>query len=82
MNEFDYGGSAELFLRNIGLRGKNLNYKRFGTAAEAIQFAVEAAGGFASTTLEVDGGRYEKADIQRLYDASEYPLERKPALAA
>ena len=82
MNDFDYGVPAELFLRGIGAGGKRLVYKRFGIAAAAIQFAVEGSAGFATVTLEVDGDRFEKADIRRLYDASSYPLARKLPVAA
>ncbi len=84
MNEFDYDASAELFLRNIGARGKHLAYKRFNSAAEAIRYVIEGNGatGFAATTLEVEGDRYEKPDIQRLYDAVDYPLARNVPLAA
>ncbi len=82
MNGFDYGIPAELFLRGIGAGGKRLVYKRFASAAAAIQFAVEGSGGFATVTLEVDSDRFEKADIRRLYDAGDYPLSRKLPLAA
>jgi len=82
MNGFDYGIPAELFLRGIGAGGKRLVYKRFASAAAAIQFAVEGSGGFATVTLEVDSDRFEKADIRRLYDAGDYPLARNVPLAA
>ncbi|MEN3975779.1 hypothetical protein [Emcibacter sp. SYSU 3D8] len=82
MNAFDYQVPAELFLRGIGAGGKRLVYKRFVSAAAAVQFAVEGASGFATATLEVDGDRFEKADIRRLYDADDYPLSRNVPLAA
>ncbi len=82
INNFNYDVSAELFLRGIGAGGKRLVYKRFTSAAAAIQFAVEGSSGFATVTLEVDGERFEKDDIRRLYDAEDYPLMRKLPLAA
>lgn len=82
MNDFDYGIPAELFLRGIGAGGKRLVYKRFDSAAAAIQFAVEGSAGFATVTLEVEGDRFEKDGIRRLYDAGDYPLSRKLPLAA
>ena len=82
MSDFDYGIPAELFLRGIGAGGKRLVYKRFASAAAAIQFAVEGSTGFATVTMEIDGERFEKDDIRSLYAASDYPLARKPPLAA
>ncbi len=82
MNDFDYGIPAELFLRGIGAGGKRLVYKRFGSSAAAIQFAVEGSAGFATVTMEVEGERFEKDGIRRLYDAGDYPLARKLPLAA
>ena len=82
MKDFDYAVPAELFLRGIGAGGKRLVYKRFLSAAAAVQFAVERGDGYSAITLETDDQRYEKADIRRLYDAGGYPLARKLPLAA
>jgi len=82
MNDFNYGIPAELFLRGIGAGGKRLVYKRFLSAAAAIQFAVEGSAGFATVTLEVEDERFEKDGIRRLYDAADYPLARSVPLAA
>ncbi|MEN3952574.1 hypothetical protein [Iodidimonas sp. SYSU 1G8] len=76
---FDYQAPADLFLRSIGARGKQLAYKRFDSAASAIQFVVEGRQAYALTTLEVGEDRFEKADIERLYEAGDYPLARKAA---
>ena len=75
---FDYSSPAELFLAK---RTKNSreNYRRFATAAEAIRYAVEtlrtpkAFGAW----LEVADERFNSIEIQRLYEAEDYPL-RKP----
>ena len=72
---FDYNAPAELFLAK---RTKNArkNYRRFTTAAEAIRYAVEdlrtpkASGAW----LDVGDERFNSNEIQRLYEASDYPL--------
>ena len=75
---FDYNAPAELFLAKR-TKGKRENYRRFATAAEAIRYAVEdlrtpkAFGAW----LEVGDQRFNSTEIQRLYEADDYPL-RKP----
>jgi hypothetical protein len=74
---FDYDAPAELFLAKR-TKSSRENYRRFATAAEAIRYAVEtlrtpkAYGAW----LEV-GERFNSSEIQRLYEAADYPL-RKP----
>ena len=72
---FDYDAPAELFLsKRFG--NKREKYRRFATAAEAIRYAVEdlrtpkAFGAW----LEVGDERFNSSEIQRLYEATEYPL--------
>ena len=54
------------------------NYERFTTAAEAIRYAVEdlrtpkAFGAW----LEVGDERFNSSEIQRLYEAEDYPLRK------
>jgi hypothetical protein len=78
MPPFDYNAPAELFLAKR-TKGRRENYRRFATAAEAIRYAVEdlrtprAFGAW----LEVGDERFNSNEIQRLYEASDYPL-RKP----
>ncbi len=61
------------------MKGSRTKYRRFATAAEAIRYAVEtlrmprAFGAW----LEVGDERFNSTEIQRLYEASDYPL-RKP----
>jgi hypothetical protein len=77
---FDYGMSAELFSSKASNgRRQPLSYKRFAQAAEAIRFAIEdlPPQSLIGTYLEVDGSRYESAEIRRLYESSRYPLPRK-----
>jgi hypothetical protein len=78
MPPFDYNAPAELFLAKR-TKSSRENYRRFATAAEAIRYAVEdlrtprAFGAW----LEVGDERFNSNEIQRLYEASDYPL-RKP----
>jgi hypothetical protein len=78
MPPFDYNAPAELFLAKP-MKGSRTKYRRFATAAEAIRYAVEdlrtprAFGAW----LEVGDERFNSNEIQRLYEASDYPL-RKP----
>jgi hypothetical protein len=74
---FDYNAPAELFLAKPAklCRAK---YRRFATAAEALRFAVEdlrtpkAFG----VWLEVGDERFNSSEIQRLYEADDYPLQK------
>ena len=74
MSSFDYSAPAELFLAKPP-KGSRTKYRRFATAAEALRYAVEdlrtpkAFGAW----LEVGDERFN-SKIQRLYEASDYPL--------
>ena len=74
---FDYNAPAELFLSKPA-KGSRTKYWRFTTAAEALRFAVEdlrtpkAFGAW----LEVGDDRFNSSDIQRLYEADDYPLRK------
>ena len=78
MPPFDYNAPAELFLAKPA-KGSRKKYRRFATAAEALRYAVEdlripkAFGAW----LEVADERFNSSEIQRLYEADDYPL-RKP----
>jgi hypothetical protein len=75
---FDYNAPAELFLAKP-VKLCRTKYRGFATAAEAVRFAVEdlrtpkAFG----VWLEVGDERFNSNEIQRLYEADDYPL-RKP----
>jgi hypothetical protein len=82
MVTFDYGVDAELFPPlNRKYRRQSLGYRRFVRAADAIRFAIEELppelllGAF----LEVDGERYGREQIRRLYDSNDFPLPRRAA---
>ena len=73
---FDYNSPAEVFLSKRTQR--HTKYRRFATAAEAIRYAVEdlrtpkAFGAW----LEVGDARFDSSEIQRLYEADDYPLPK------
>ena len=78
MPPFDYDAPTELFLAKR-TKSSRENYRRFATAAEAIRYAVEdlrTARAF-GVWLQVGDERFNSNEIQRLYEASDYPL-RKP----
>ena len=78
MPQFDYNAPAELFLAKRP-KGSRENYRRFATAAEAIRYAIEdlrtpkAFGAW----LEVGDARFNSTEIQRLYEADDYPLRKR-----
>src|SRR5579862_5960955 len=77
--EFDYDAAAELFpSRRQKSRRRPIGYKRFGHAADAIQFAIEELPPecLLGACLEVDEDRYNDKAIRRLYDSTDYPLTR------
>lgn len=74
---FDFNAPAELFLSKRAGKART-NYRRFTTAAEAIRYAVEdlhTARGLGAW-LQVGDERFNSDDIQRLYEAAEYPLRK------
>ena len=81
MTVFDYEAAAELFPSRRKFRTTRAAYMRFGTAAEAIRYAIEVLPerAFLGTILEVNEERFDSEGIRRLYDAGEYPLDRQPA---
>ena len=74
MPAFDYNAPAELFLSKPA-KGCRTKYRRFATAAEALRYAIEdlrrpkAFGAW----LEVGDERFDSTEIQRLYEAVDYP---------
>src|SRR5580692_12445688 len=70
---FDYNSPAELYLSRPR---RHTDYRRFTTAAEAIHYAVEelSTGRSLSAWMQVGDERFNKNEINRLYDDDDYPL--------
>jgi hypothetical protein len=72
----DYDAPAEVYANRRGAKGP-LFYRKFGSLAEALRFAVESPpAGAANILIESDEERFEAGEIRRLYDAVQYPLPR------
>ena len=71
---FDYSSPAELYLSKR--RRRHTEYRRFATAAVAIHYAVEVLPALRSLTawMQVGDERYNKNEINQLYDDDDYPL--------
>ena len=78
MNGFDYGASAELFMRSARTTKRHPKYRRFGTAAEAVRFVVEElpAAILPGAYLVVAETRFGVDEIRSLYQRAGYPLPR------
>ena len=78
LNGFDYNAPAELFPSRTKRGNGQVKYRRFETAAEALQFAIEEMpppvllGAF----LEVKDERFGAKEMQSLYVSAAYPLRR------
>lgn len=80
MHKFSYDAAAELYPSRR--YAKSLaRYRRFDRAAEAIRYVIEEMPEtwLNGTTLDVNGKRLEGTAIRTLYEAAEYPLERRVA---
>jgi hypothetical protein len=79
MTIFNYNTAAELFAaRSRSPRRQAIEYRRFGSAAEAIRFAIEELPPdlLAGAYLEVDEERFDSKAIRQLYESADYPLAR------
>lgn len=74
MSEADFDESAELFVsRGIGRRS-GLGYRRFGTATEAIAFAVETfpSARADGVVMVVGDKRFDLGALRQLHKVSEH----------
>ena len=83
---FDYGAPAGVFTRMRHGRRSAARYRRFGTAAEAIRYAVEElpAPLLPGITMEVGEDTLDHRDILRLYEDPRFPAtpkKQRPAAA-
>ncbi|MBY0381392.1 MAG: hypothetical protein K2W78_05695 [Xanthobacteraceae bacterium] len=81
MAAFNFNTEAELFPAAIRKKKRaGFAYRRFGTAAEAVQFAIEQLppDSLNGAYLQVDEARFDQNGIRSLYESSEFPLPRRP----
>lgn len=79
MAAFNYNTEAELFPAAIRKKKRaGFAYRRFPTAAEAVQFAIEQlpADSLNGAYLQVDEARFDQSGIRTLYESEAFPLER------
>lgn len=83
MDIFNYGASAELYPSRRFAKTPREQYRRFKTAADAIQYIMEdrPASWLIGSFLEVNERRYDGEGIRALYEAEAYPLPREQAAA-
>jgi hypothetical protein len=78
-DKFDYTAPAEVFMtRGKPMRRLPVTYRRFSTAAEAIQYAIEEVPAplLIGAVMEVSEERFDHLAIRELYDGAGYPLVR------
>ena len=75
----NYAAASELYVVARSGPRPHMVHRRFATAAEAVQFAMEGVTGkLASVVLEVDEVRFEGPAIRAMYRADSYPMARPP----
>ena len=80
MRQFNFNTSAELFPAAIRKKKRaGFTYRRFGTAAEAVQFAMEQlpTDSLNGAYLQVEEARFDQNGIRTLYDSADFPLARR-----
>ena len=79
MRPLNFDTAAELFPAAIGKSGR-VAYRRFGTAAEAVRFAIEElpADLLDGAYLQVEEARFDQSGIRSLDVAEAFPLPRRP----
>jgi hypothetical protein len=79
MSKFNYRAPAELFPSRNRKSRQPVKYRRFETAAHAIQFAMEELPPLAllGAFIEIDEARLGHVDIRELYESPDYPLKKQ-----
>jgi hypothetical protein len=78
---FNFNTAAELFPAAIRKKKRaGFAYRRFGTAAEAVQYAMEVlpADSLNGAYLQVEEARFDQNGIRTLYESEAFPLPRHP----
>src|ERR1700720_3784791 len=81
MASFSFNTAAELFPAAIRKKKRaGFAYRRFGTAAEAVRFAIEElpADSLNGAYLQVDEARFDHSGIRTLHESQDFPLPRRP----
>ena len=81
MRPFNFNSAAELFPTAIRKKERaGFAYRRFGTAAEAVRFAMEElpADSLNGAYLQVEEARFDQSGIRTLYESEAFPLTRRP----
>src|SRR5207302_8995556 len=81
MRPFNFNTAAELFPAAIRKKKRaGFAYRRFGTAAEAVRFAIEElpADSLNGAYLQVEEARFDQSGIRSLYESEACPLPRRP----
>jgi len=81
MRPFNFNTAAELFPAAIRKKKRaGFAYRRFGTAAEAVRFAIEElpADSLNGAYLQVEEARFDQSGIRSLYESEAFPLPRRP----
>ncbi len=84
LRPFNFNTSAELFPAAIRKKKRaGFAYRRFGTAAEAVRFAIEElpADSLNGAYLQVEEARFDQSGIRSLYESEAFPLPRRPRKA-
>src|ERR1700759_3858655 len=81
MRPFNSTPSAGLFPAAIRKKKRaGFAYRRFGTAAEAVRFAIEElpADSLNGAYLQVEEARFDQSGIRTLYESEAFPWTRRP----
>jgi hypothetical protein len=83
LDDINYDDSADLYPSRRYAKTSRDQYRRFETAAEAIQYIMEERpdSWLVGSFLEVDERRYDGNAIRALYEAAAYPLPRQKMTA-